>query len=294
MTVTNPETEKSIQTAVRQIVDALDNPPTPAQVADKAGFSRFHFSRVFTALGGESMTELAKRLRLERAAEHPRSTDRGVLDIAMDAGFTSNEAFTRAFRALYKVNPSDFRKQDRYRVELPTANGLHYGHDIQKLILMNMETKSKTEIETLPAMRFLCLEHRGPYYTIGQTFGKLMQIVGPTGIPIELTVGFYYDDPGSTNPEELRSDAGVQVPADFENTNPDLHIVDLPAGEYLKCTHMGPYDQLSDAWDRFMASVPASGRKADNQWNFELYRNDCSKVAPEDLHTDMYTSVAPE
>lgn len=49
--------------------------------------------------------------RLAFALKEIRDTDRGILEIAMDHGFSSNEAFTRAFKETYGIAPSVYRKK---------------------------------------------------------------------------------------------------------------------------------------------------------------------------------------
>lgn len=55
-------------------------------------------------------------IRLKKAAVALRSTEKSVLDIALDAGYDSHEGFTRAFTKRYGVSPSDYRKNNRAHV----------------------------------------------------------------------------------------------------------------------------------------------------------------------------------
>lgn len=108
-TSTRRDYEDRITAAVDLALSSLDHSITPADLADAAGFSRFHFGRIFSAALGESIAEFTRRLRLERAAAQLTSTNRTVGEIAIDAGY-SVEAFTRAFRAGFLMSPSEFRK----------------------------------------------------------------------------------------------------------------------------------------------------------------------------------------
>lgn len=73
--------------------DGLDG----AEVADRLHVSRFHLDRIVSSVAGEPPQALRRRVLLERAAYRLISTDRTVLDVATEAGYSSNEAFTRAF-----------------------------------------------------------------------------------------------------------------------------------------------------------------------------------------------------
>ena len=59
---------RRLNRALDFVVRRLDRPPTIEELAAEAAFSRFHFQRMFRAMTGESVTELVRRLRLERAA----------------------------------------------------------------------------------------------------------------------------------------------------------------------------------------------------------------------------------
>ena len=76
-------------------------------------FSPYHFHRIFKGVVGEGVNEYVRRLRLESAAVALKTTDRGVLQVALDAGYGTHEAFTRAFRQLFGVSPTQFRAGKR-------------------------------------------------------------------------------------------------------------------------------------------------------------------------------------
>ena len=94
--------------AVDFIVRRLDRPCSVEEVAAEAAFSRFHCQRMFRAMTGESIAELVRRLRLERAAWRLRQERFSVTDAALDAGYESTEAFSRAFRRGSGLSPSRY------------------------------------------------------------------------------------------------------------------------------------------------------------------------------------------
>src|SRR3954453_20542439 len=74
-------------------------------------FSRFHFDRMIKAVGGEPPQTLRRRILLERAAYRMIATKAPLIDIAVEAGYSSHEAFTRAFTKAYDVPPREWRKK---------------------------------------------------------------------------------------------------------------------------------------------------------------------------------------
>ncbi|MEV0004522.1 AraC family transcriptional regulator [Micromonospora sp. NPDC050980] len=109
---------------------ALDDPSAgPAGLAARAHLSRFHFDRLVAAATGEPPGALRRRLLLERAAHRLVTSDRTVLDIAVEAGYGSHEAFTRAFQRSYGFVPTAVRRRRPLtfrELELPCPSGVHF------------------------------------------------------------------------------------------------------------------------------------------------------------------------
>lgn len=87
--------------------------------------SRFHLDRIVSATGGEPPDRMRRRLLLERAAFQLLTTDRPVVDVALEAGFGSHEAFTRAFSREYGAAPSRWRQRPT-RTQISAASQVHF------------------------------------------------------------------------------------------------------------------------------------------------------------------------
>jgi AraC family transcriptional regulator len=151
------------------------------------------------------------------------------------------------------------------------------------------------EITTMPAMRVAAIRHTGPYNQIGPTFGRLASIAGPAGLfqqPGAVAIGVYHDDPRTTPAEQLRSDAGVVVPAGVK-VPAGLTEQHVPGGRYAHARHVGPYEGLPQAWELLMDKwLPSSGHAPGDGTSYEIYRNDMSTTPKDQLITDIYVSVA--
>jgi len=111
---------------VDALAEALDDHDTTAEeLASRLCLSRFHFDRVISQVAGEPPGAFRRRILLERAAYRLLATRRSILDIAVEAGYGSHEAFTRAFAAAYGAPPATWRKRPRaIRIEAPS--GVHF------------------------------------------------------------------------------------------------------------------------------------------------------------------------
>lgn len=89
----------------------LDEPLTLARLADRAGLSPHHFSRLFTARMGQGPMAHVRRRRLVLAARRlVAEPELRLVDLALESGFESQEAFTRAFGRRFGVTPGRFRR----------------------------------------------------------------------------------------------------------------------------------------------------------------------------------------
>jgi AraC-like DNA-binding protein len=104
----------------------LDRPDADtAAIASRLFISRSQLDRIVTAVAGEAPGQFRRRILLERAAHRLLDRHTGVLDVAIEAGYSSHEAFTRAFRRAYGLPPSEWRVESRV-TSLHTPNGVHF------------------------------------------------------------------------------------------------------------------------------------------------------------------------
>lgn len=78
-------------------------------LANKVGYSKYHLHKMFTNIVGISVYQYIKNRRLSEAAKKLLCTDDCILKIALDAGYESQQAFTDAFKAKFRVSPKVFR-----------------------------------------------------------------------------------------------------------------------------------------------------------------------------------------
>ena len=86
------------------------------EVAKNAGFSIDYFNRIFLSHTGFTVTAYINYIRLKQAAYLLRTTDKSVLDIALEIGYDSHEGFTKAFKKKYGVTPSEYRAGNKSRI----------------------------------------------------------------------------------------------------------------------------------------------------------------------------------
>ena len=101
---------KNIQELVQEVDRCIraqeDEGLTLRHLAQKLGYSEYHVSHMFRRVSGMQLRDYLRGRRLAFALRDVRDTEDSLLTIALRYGFSSHEAFTRAFKDAYGVTPS--------------------------------------------------------------------------------------------------------------------------------------------------------------------------------------------
>lgn len=279
-----------INRAVRFILENLSGEIPLQDIAGAAGFSPYHFHRIFSAFVGETLGSYIRRLRIERSLFYLQHTKRTITQIAMEAGFSSGAAFSKAFSQYYGRPPSAFRR------------GTDLPEPVTRLETIKSERKFKMKprIMEVPDQRVVIAEAKGldgNTFTgaADKAFDKLCAYVTRNHLwgRVGDCLGICPDDPASTPQEESRYLAGFVLKPDvhIEETN-EIKVISLQGGKFAVFRHMGPYDNLWQTWNAaYRDWLPASGLKLRDEMPYEVYLDDKHKTSPENLRTDIYIAI---
>lgn len=266
-----PPSPDLLATVVRWIEQNLDGALTVELIADRAGLSPYHFSRLFSARMGRGVMAHVRGRRLVRAGrrllEQPESR---LIDLAFDAGFESQEAFTRAFGRVFGVTPSRFRQgfavspmEGQYPMDMPPAGPVK--------VARQSELADRADFVVAgPARRF----DEATKSNIPQLWSKLIGALPFPGChPSWATYGVVWDvDRGEGSFDYM---AGVEV--EPEAVLPLGFATKLiPAARYavFRITlNGGPlHPQIRAAMATIWGDlIPSSGLRVRDQPDFELY-----------------------
>ncbi|WP_419903042.1 helix-turn-helix domain-containing protein [Kiloniella sp.] len=99
-----------INKAISYMEKNLEQHVSLKEIAEKSGLSPYYFSRLFRALTGESVMSYLRQRRLTEAARKLETHKNiSLINLAMDYGFDSQQAFTRAFKRTFGVPPGKYR-----------------------------------------------------------------------------------------------------------------------------------------------------------------------------------------
>ncbi len=244
----------------------LDDDIAVADVAAEAGYSPYHFHRIFSAAIGEPLMRFVRRRRLTRAADELRRTDQAIMAVALTAGFDSQEAFTRAFKRAFDVTPGRHRAGEgpflagRHRITRDALDHLLEGTimeprfvELEAFAVVGMASWYTPErMPEIPELwgRFVPRSFTMKRIPDGKSYGLCFCSEGN---------GFFYM-------------AGVPV-ASLDDMPHDMVGKTVPAGAYAVFTHKGHVGKLKltldDIWGKWLPKSDCQPRR--DAPDFELY-----------------------
>jgi AraC family transcriptional regulator len=274
-----------MQRVTEWLVTHLDQPFDLERLAELAHFSPYHFHRIYTVVMGEPVAETVRRMRLHRAAVELAASNTSTAVVAKRAGYGSVQAFGRAFRESYGAAPVKYRQHAQTSLAL-IRQSQQTTHpkpiaSVARSFPSGLGTSpgEAVRIVHLKALRAAAMPHKGSYNTIGDSFQKLMAWAVGRDLPGlgSQMLGLYYDDPDALPERELKSDACISVPDDFQLAAQDapVHLTQTSAGRCAQAVFTGPYAQLHTAYAwLYHVWLPQSGEQPRNQPPMETYLND--------------------
>lgn len=100
-----------ISEAIKYIDAHLNDTLSVQVIAEQFAFSPYYFHRLFSSIVGKSMIAYVRDRRIIYACKMLNETDRKVLDIAIDFGFDSAQSFSRTFKSITGISPTEYRNR---------------------------------------------------------------------------------------------------------------------------------------------------------------------------------------
>ena len=97
------KTVMSIETVIDYIEANLDGKLDLEMVAEAVHYSKYHLHRMFTSTVGMTIHDYVQRRQLTEAAKLLVFSDRPIIEVAFICGYESQQAFSSAFKSMYKI-----------------------------------------------------------------------------------------------------------------------------------------------------------------------------------------------
>lgn len=265
------EWQKQIQIFVDEIDKCIknynDEALTLSFLSRSLGYSEFYTTRKFKEISGMQFRDYLRLRKLAFALKEVRDSDKSFLDIALDYGFSSNEAFTRAFKRTYGMTPSEYRKKPKPVVLRTKINPFdRYLLGLGEIGMMKSTDDIKIYFVTIPAHKFLHIKNyeSNGYWDFWQKQNLIPSQDYETICGLLDSIKGKLDDEGGSEPNSgsgqimayindpegrlcdwgiPRTEChGVRLPYDYKGEiPPQMLLIDVPEAEYVVFEH-GPFD----------------------------------------------------
>lgn len=265
------EWQKQIQIFVDEIDKCIknynDEALTLSFLSRSLGYSEFYTTRKFKVISGMQFRDYLRLRKLAFALKEVRDSNKSFLDIALDYGFSSNEAFTRAFKGTYGMTPSEYRKKPKPVVLRTKINPFdRYLLGLGEIGMMKSIDNIKIYFVTIPAHKFLHIKNyeSNGYWDFWQKQNLIPGQDYETICGLLDSIKGKLDDEGGSEPNcgsgqimAYMNDPegrlcdwgiprtechGVRLPYDYKGEiPPQMLLIDVPEAEYVVFEH-GPFD----------------------------------------------------
>ena len=282
-----------LERAIEYIENHLNENIGLSDVSRETGYSYYHMTRLFSSVLGESVGRYINRRRLYYAAEKLIYSDQRVIDIALDCGFESSEAFSRALKLAFGSSPTAYRKAGLDLVvnakrKLAPVDVGHIADNISRspeLVMLKeirvAGLRGTTSLfdNRLPGLweEFMRL-HKDLFVTAGAGYG------------ICETQQTVYTKDG-----DVMFAAMVGSPVNtFDDLPPFLPLDTkiLRAGKFAVFTHRGTFANLFKTYQYIFGTwLPAAKEELDDREDFEVYEREVSTFDAPDNEVKIYIPI---
>ncbi|HEX2963175.1 MAG TPA: AraC family transcriptional regulator [Ignavibacteriales bacterium] len=310
------EYENRIRKVLNYINDNLDQNLSLENLSKEAFFSPYHFHRLFTALTGETPSDMVKRLKLEKAA-NLLVTDRdlSITEAALRCGFSSSAGFARSFKEHFGYSATEWREygfieharklsEDSKNCKTDSRNWKEFR--IEEVYFSSVDNNStetnlwriamNVEIKTKPARHLAYVSHHHGYNSsVGDAFEKLCRWAGPRGLINKDSVflGISLDNPDITPPDKCRYYACMSVPESVKEEK-GIGVLDMPELTCAVYTYEGDQDGIEKAYKEVYSKwLPQSGYQPGDFPAYEIYLNDPKSDPERKFRLEVCLPVKP-
>lgn len=236
-------------------------------LARKLGYSEFYTTGKFKEISGMRFRDYLRLRKSAFALKEVRDCKKSFLDIAFDYGFSSHEAFTRAFKKTYGVTPSEYRKNPRPVILRTKINPFdRYFFGFGEIGMIKSTEDVKIYFVTVPAHKFLHIKNyqSNGYWDFWQKQSSIPGGDCETICGLLDSIKGKSDDSGGSDVNSgsgqlmaYISDSegrlcdwgfprtecyGIRLPADYSGEiPPQMLLIDVPETECVVFEH-GPFD----------------------------------------------------
>ncbi len=246
---------------------------TLEELSSVAGFSKYHFHRIFKSIIGETLNDYIRRVRLSSTTIKLK-TNQKITQIALNSGYETNASFSKAFKKHFGITPKEFSKNAKIKK----------GNDVLE-----------PEIVEIQDIELLYVRATGEYrHSVDASWNKIIEFISKHNLfeKVKARYGIAHDNPKVIESDKIRYDACIETDNVEIKLDGDISSKIISGGKYAKFLHLGSYERLDAAHDAISDWIIDSEVELRDTLVFHNYLDlNPSEIKPESLRTEIYVPI---
>ncbi len=245
---------------------------TLEELAKVAGFSKYHFHRIFNSIVGENISDYIRQVRLSTAIKQFK-TNLNITQIAQTSGYETNASFSKAFKNHFGITPREFS------INAKKKKG-------NKML--------EPKIVEIEPIEVLYVRKTGDYNNSANNAWKTMVSFISENKLFEKVVARYgisHDNPTVIESNNLRYDACLEL-NDSVSPRGEVASKQITGGKYALFMHKGSLSLIGETFKNIGDWIIESGVTLRDEPSFHKYLDlDPTGIKEEDLRTEIYVPL---
>ena len=271
----NTDYTKSIKKVLHSIEEELDY-ISIEELIRISGYSYYHFHRIFKAYTGESLKKYMKRLQLEKTLQQMQTNQANITQIAIKAGYHLPSSFNKAFKEMFGINPSEYKKQ--YAKERKVYTEIY-----------------PIRIEKIDPIQSYMMRHIGDYNNLDASMQKIVSFAIEHDLVSKdfILMAIPHDNPTVTDEEKLRFDICIKNTKELDLSQNDwLRKTVISGGKYAVFMHKGSPTKIIDIYNSIFGTwLYSSDIHLRDEPIFQKLLNNKFEVPEDELLVEIYVPI---
>lgn len=269
---TKDEYLQSIYKVIYCIEQNYSDDLTLEELSRVAGFSKYHFHRIFSSIMGESLSGYIRRVRLSSTMIKFK-TNLNITQIAQISGYETNASFSKAFKKYFGITPKEFSKNTKKKK----------GNEVLRPKIVEIEP-----------IDILYVRKTGEYmHSADEAWKTMAEFVDKNQLfeKVVARYGIPHDNPKAIEEHNLRYDACLELKEDVSPRG-EISSKQIAGGNYALFLHSGPYELFIETFKNIGDWIIESGVELRDEPSFQKYLDlNPIGIKEKDLKTEIYVPI---
>lgn len=243
--IKKPSSSSNIFTKISLYIDKnLDKKLTLDELCKVGCLSKYHFHRLFHLHFGLPVFQYIQLQRMKKAASQVYYYNHlSITNIAFDAGFENVESFSRAFKRLFLISPTEFKKAPNWE-PLTLETNLNLNEKLRKELLTS--SQFNVNITWVNKTKIAVLKHKGSPAELPTTIKQFIKWRKKyhTPPPVSKTFNILYDDPTTTPADDYHFGIATNISSDVITNTLGVTTCEISKGYCAVLRHVGSDELL--------------------------------------------------